>query len=126
MIKDATVNIYKIFQFSTLTGSACRRKVKAQPTRSSPRKLGRKKAQATTPKPQKQPTPETFPEPEPRSPTPPGPDVEAGRDAVAKAAGGVLQAGGGERSADLYIRHTIRESCVNCARLLRYLSAIHS
>ena len=86
-------------------------------------------AQATTPKPEKRPTPEPNPDPEPRSPTPPGPDVEAGGDAVAQAAGGgdaVPQAGGGERSADLYTRHTIRESCVNRAGLLRCLSAIHS
>ena len=34
-------------------------------------------------KPEKQPTPEQTPDPEPRSPTHPGPDVEAGGDAVA-------------------------------------------
>ncbi len=84
-------------------------------------------AQATTPKPEKRPTPEPNPDPEPRSPTPPGPDVEAGGDAVAQAAGGgdaVPQTGGGgERLADLYTRHIIRESCVNRAGLLRCLCA---
>ncbi len=89
-------------------------KNKAQPTWFSPRKLGRKKAQATTPKPEK-PTPEPTSDPESRSPTPPGPDVEDGGDAVAPAAGGasgdaVPQAGGGERSADLYTC-TIRVHC---------------
>ncbi len=72
---------------------------------------------------------EPTPDPEPRSPTHPGPDIEAGGDAVAQAAGGgdaVPQAGGGERSVDLYTRHTMRESCVNRAVLLRCLSAIHS
>ncbi len=48
---------------------------------------------------------------------------------MSQAAGGgdaLPQAGGGERSADLYTRHTIRESCVNRAGLLRCLSSIHS
>ncbi len=39
-------------------------------------------------KPEKQPTPEPTPDHEPRSPTHPGPDVEAGGDDVAQAAGG--------------------------------------
>ena len=124
----AAVNIYKIFQFSTLTVSVTP-KNKAQPTtctRSSPRKLGRKfkKAQATTHKPEKQPTPELTSDPHTF-----WPDVEADGDTVAQAAGGgdaVSQAGCGERSADSYTRDTIRESCVNRAGLLRCLSAIHS
>ncbi len=59
-------------------------------------------------KPEKQPTPEQTPDPEPRSPTHPGPDVEAGGDAVP-------QVGGGERLADLYI--FLRKSYVNISHL---------
>ncbi len=115
----AAVGIYKIFQFSTLSGSACRRKIKHSlhgPVQGS---WGERRPK--------------LPLLSRRSRLVLGQLLtlhqEDGGDAVPQAASGgdaVPQGGGGERSADLYTRHTIRETCLNRAGLLRCLSAIHS